>query len=74
MNTSFENGLTTILEKNRLLRKTAKTDDPTPKLIPRPKGGVGAAGYQLMAEMGLERTNIKERMLYNNILVSEGPV
>jgi len=55
------------------MKSTKKPDDPA-CMIPRPKGSVGVVGYKLMAEMGLDRTKAKEKMLYNNILVSEGPI
>ena len=70
-NISSKDELTRILEKNRLLRKTAKRNDRPPKSIPKPKGSVGKSGFSLMASMGLDKTNVKERLLYNKILVSE---
>jgi hypothetical protein len=42
----------------------------TLKMIPKPKGSVGAAGFSLIAEMKLDKHNRADKALYNDILVS----
>ena len=38
-------------------------------MIPKPKGSVGVAGFNLITEMKLDKYNPKDKVLYNDILV-----
>jgi hypothetical protein len=58
-------------DKNRLLRRAAeKQTSQTLEKIAKPSGSVGSAGFSLITEMKLDRTNPSEKVLYNDILVS----
>jgi hypothetical protein len=58
-------------EKNRLLRRAAeKQTSHTQKKITKPKGSIGTARFSLIAAMKLDRDNPKDKVLYNDILVS----
>jgi hypothetical protein len=59
------------LEKNRLLRQSSAVQaGKTSKVIPKPKGSVGCAGYCLITKMKLNKEKGEDRILYNDILVS----
>jgi hypothetical protein len=61
----------TYVGKSRLLHRTATLPNaPTMRMIPKPKGGVGATGFSLISEMKLDKDNRKDKALYNDILVS----
>ena len=58
-------------DKNRLLRHAAeKQMSKTLEMIAKPNGSVGSAGFSLIAAMRLDKNKPKEKMLYNDILVS----
>jgi hypothetical protein len=58
-------------DKNRLLRRTAeKQHSHTAEMIAKPKGSIGAPGFNLITEMKLDKKNPKDKELYNDILVS----
>jgi hypothetical protein len=58
-------------DKNLLLRRAAeKQTSQTVKKIAKPNGSVGSAGFSLIAEMKLDKNNPREKVLYNDILVS----
>jgi hypothetical protein len=58
-------------DKNRLLRHAAeKQTSKTLEMIAKPNGSVGSAGFSLIAAMRLDKNKPKEKMLYNDILVS----
>jgi hypothetical protein len=57
-------------EKNRLLSRAGTTQaSQASKMIPRPKGSVGAAGFSLITAMKLDKSNPIDKTLYNDILV-----
>lgn len=39
-------------------------------MIAKPKGSIGAPGFNLITEMKLDKKNPKDKELYNDILVS----
>jgi hypothetical protein len=47
---------------------TAETSQKV-KMIPKPRGSVGAAGFSLIAEMKLNKHDPADKTLYNDILV-----
>jgi len=68
----FNNNTLTLnySKKNRLLHRVAAAKaSQTLEMIPKPKGSIRMAGFNLIAEMMLDKYNPKDKVLYNDILV-----
>lgn len=59
------------VEKNRQLMNESEKLTPLENLIvPRPKGCVGSKGYSLIAMLGLDKDDDKDKRLFNDLKVS----